>query len=461
MYDLMDFNYFDSENDYYDDTQDFEEYDDDDFQDENFTDVWNNCVLLSSQSILPLMWRLMFSNISFGLLVSSVKISEPIFHLLSGLTGIYLASEVESTEGKSILIIYLIVSYLIIIGTHFIHKKCSKDLGPIVKVFFIASLIFSQHLFIKKEVFLRIRGILMIIVMKILHLIDETFEKGEFPSVLQYFGYTLCSANILFGPWTTYQEYKELHSQPKKKNAYWILGIFKSFTLSLTCLTISNCWAAYLISGSFNRWLLAYRDALSFRFSHYFVSYLAEMSMISAGFKNFNSGGKLWSYTVVSPLDIEFPTSLATVVTKWNQPIHLFLKNTIYLPMRKYGQFSAIMATFLVSSFLHGFEVRVSVVLLSLGVFSFLQVKSRILISDAMDACLNVKPCKQCTHKYGRDNFGVRTSLLLFAFDSILHLAYLGILMDPALGDLSIYEQWSDLYFISHIIMFVNFLLII
>lgn len=129
--------------------------------------------------------------------------------------------------------------------------------------------------------------------------------------------------------------------------------------------------------------------------------------------------------------------------------------------MQKYGQFSAVMATFLVSSFLHGMEVRVSVILLSLGLFSYLQVKSRILISDAMNACLNVKPCKQCNHKYNREHFVMKVILFLYSLDSILHLAYLGILMDPSSSDVSFFEQWRDLYFVSHIIMFVNLLLII
>lgn len=57
----------------------------------------------------------------------------------------------------------------------------------------------------------------MIFVMKILHLVDETLEKGKRPQFLQYFGYTLCGANILFGPWCTYQDYHNLHSDPKKK----------------------------------------------------------------------------------------------------------------------------------------------------------------------------------------------------------------------------------------------------
>lgn len=77
----------------------------------------------------------------------------------------------------------------------------------------------------KKEVFLRIRGVLMILVMKILHLMDETWEKGGYPSLLQYFGYSFCGANILFGPWITYQEYRGLHSDPKKKVKF----IFSSF----------------------------------------------------------------------------------------------------------------------------------------------------------------------------------------------------------------------------------------
>jgi len=70
---------------------------------------------------------------------------------------------------------------------------------------------------------------------------------------------------------------------------------------------------------SYFRWLIAYRDALSFRTSHYFVSYIASALLILGGFP-------LSSSTIVKPLYIEFPRSLVQVVIFWNIPMHYWLK---------------------------------------------------------------------------------------------------------------------------------------
>ena len=46
----------------------------------------------------------------------------------------------------------------------------------------------------------------------------------------------------------------------------------------------STCWNPWLIPDSGWKWWLAYRDAMSFRASHYFVSFISEASAITAGF---------------------------------------------------------------------------------------------------------------------------------------------------------------------------------
>lgn len=76
--------------------------------------------------------------------------------------------------------------------------------------------------------------------------------------------------------------------------------------------------------------LTSYKEAFSFRTSHYFISYLSETAMLAAGFKSlliWNDGK--WNFTVSNPFVIEFPTALSIVVTNWNQPMHHFLKNVM------------------------------------------------------------------------------------------------------------------------------------
>jgi porcupine-like protein len=69
-----------------------------------------------------------------------------------------------------------------------------------------------------------------------------------------------------------------------------------------------------------NSWLLATRDALSVRFSHYFISYSSETTSLLSGFPmdHYNQ--------VTTPSKIELPRSLVEVVVHWNMPMHRWLK---------------------------------------------------------------------------------------------------------------------------------------
>lgn len=126
------------------------------------------------------------------------------------------------------------------------------------------------------------------------------------------------------------------------------------------------------------------------------------------------------------------------------------------------GKFYGILTTFIISSFLHGFEIKVSVVLITIGVFSYLQFAVRDHLAQAFDCCIRVYPCKdKCTHKYKRNNIICRLSLVVLSVLTVLHLIYLGVLMDPSTDEIGIYEKWNNLYFVSFWIMIVNILIII
>ena len=85
---------------------------------------------------------------------------------------------------------------------------------------------------------------------------------------------------------------------------------------------------------------------MSFRASHYFVSFMSEASLIAAGFGCSVAGSQvlsrifsgavdellqvLWHYTVTQPHNIEVPRSLVEVVVSWNLPMHRWLKQYVF-----------------------------------------------------------------------------------------------------------------------------------
>lgn len=112
---------------------------------------------------------------------------------------------------------------------------------------------------------------------------------------------------------------------------------------SFLFLSMSNCWIQWILPDNswklvskykifFSllsyinvyrllcfRWLIAYRDALSFRTSHYFISYMASAILFLGGYP-------FSLISIVKPLEIELPRSLVQVVVYWNIPMHFWLK---------------------------------------------------------------------------------------------------------------------------------------
>lgn len=67
------------------------------------------------------------------------------------------------------------------------------------------------------------------------------------------------------------------------------------------------------------RWMIGFRDAVSFRTSHYFICFLASSLMLAGGFP-------ISQTLITKPFEIEVPRSLVQVVVSWNIPMHNWLK---------------------------------------------------------------------------------------------------------------------------------------
>lgn len=75
----------------------------------------------------------------------------------------------------------------------------------------------------------------------------------------------------------------------------------------------------------FNRFFVTYRDAMVFRTSHYFISFMSAATLQLSGIET-RSNSELLGYQITRPFDIELPRSLVPVVVSWNIPIHFWIK---------------------------------------------------------------------------------------------------------------------------------------
>ncbi|KHN76160.1 putative protein-cysteine N-palmitoyltransferase porcupine [Toxocara canis] len=324
----------------------------------------------------------------------------------------------------------------------------------------IGSLLLWQY-FLSAEKYMSMRGTLMIIVMKVISLcfdiVDEGIGDGVTLSTL--FGYLFDPCTVLFGPWMPLKQYEEsLYRKSFKEELSGMLYAAILLATSLIFVTYSSCITELLFPGS-GFWH-AFGVAQSFRFSHYFISWLSAASAVASGAP---------SGVVADWISIEWPRSLVDVVVSWSIPMHRFLQKYIFLEVRRYGAAAAIFFTYMVSSLLHGINFQLSAVLLSLGLYTYVETRVRSKLSARFSSCIGARKCRtNCVHLRKKDAVSTIVLNMLFRIVAIVHLVYLGMVFDDSAAE-SGYSakhtitKWASWHFASHAIaifmLFVSFLL--
>jgi len=293
----------------------------------------------------------------------------------------------------------------------------------------------------------------------------------KMPGWFEFAGYCLCPGTVILGPWVSFSEYSNIFKEPRW-NITWIVKILFTVMFAFMFLTISTCWNPWLIPDSGWKWWLAYRDAMSFRASHYFVSFMSEASAIAAGFGAHVVGGQLlWHYTVTQPHNIEVPRSLVEVVVSWNLPMHKWLKQYVFKQSRsRLGPGPAVLMTYFASTLLHGLSGQLAAVLLSLGFYTWVEHRLRDKLSNIMEASIGARRDTECRKKHREGSAWVILVNLLFGLLTMFHLAYLGVMFDQSSPEqVTGYSwshtlaKWSRLDFTSHwvvgVMAIINWLL--
>jgi len=295
-------------------------------------------------------------------------------------------------------------------------------------------------------------------------------ELNDVPGWFEYAGYCLCPGSVVLGPWVSITEYREIFKSPRW-NLTWVIKIVFTVSFAFMFLTISTCWNPWLIPEHSWRWWLAYRDAMSFRASHYFVSFMSEASAVAAGFGCHQVQGQgLWYLTVTQPHNIEVPRSLVEVVVSWNLPMHRWLKLYVFKTARSsLGPGPAILATYVASTLLHGLSGQLAAVLLSLGLYTWVEHSFRQKLAEIMDASLGARRDQTNKYKHREGSAWVILVNMTFGLLAMFHLAYLGVMFDQSEGSQAGYswqhtlDKWRKLDFTSHYIVagmvIVNYLL--
>lgn len=361
--------------------------------------------------------------------------------------------------GLSVVLMYVICARL----AHRSHASTFSILA--LPVIILPIIINEYYIHIKLQYHhTPIRVILMTLSMK---LISE-LSSEKTCEILELTAYFVHPASCICGPWhrnnlnygSTSSYFVELKRQ--------ICCATKNFIIAVVILFISDILLDNLIQqlGTFDeaplttRALLVYLYAQQFRSSHYFICYLS-MSFISLW------GDARKPTEVCKPLQVEWPRSLVSVVIYWNVPMHKWLKDYIFNPLRVQTNNKPliIMMTYLVSSTLHGFKFHIWSVLFSLGLFTWIEENSRLKLSQLLSACILTKECryskKNCSRGHTRtiyNSYIVRVINFSFRIWAISQLAYLGYIFKVN-TDESNYKDaihsWSELYFYGHVAAFI------
>ncbi|CAI5454494.1 unnamed protein product [Caenorhabditis angaria] len=291
-----------------------------------------------------------------------------------------------------------------------------KIRGNIILFTQIAIIMIFQ-LLLGTEYMLGVRGILMLHAMRVIAVGYELENSNGEPCTFSILEYLYFPPVLVMGPFLTHQQFVSFQ--------YGQVGGFKQIVKNISLATVLLCGSltALLISSCYlnmlkapNVWVEDFIVALSFRTSNYFVCYLSQSVMQFLG-----------TEIVVTEFgEIEWPRSMATIVSYWNIPMHMFLHTYIFSK----NVFSTVCCnafyTFVISSLLHGYDPQISITLLTLGFITFSEARFRRKLAKRFSMCVKAKECyEDCQHT----NNGLISSLINFTFRilSLYHLIFTGM----------------------------------
>ncbi|KMZ10492.1 protein-serine O-palmitoleoyltransferase porcupine [Drosophila simulans] len=334
----------------------------------------------------------------------------------------------------------------------------------------------------------QLRGIQMVVNMKLISLGFDLTASGQLqariPGPFAYLGYIYSPATCALGPWVSFGCYMDC-LVPRNSWLVSLRRLLPNVVFCVLAVTVSNCLAPALSDffGDSSHFLVMYWDALSVRSSHYFVGIMAQALLVASDQRldGATKESDMLGPLISQPWRIEWPRSISSLVRSWNIPMHEWLKRYIYAPCKPTASSSrgrtllAVLCTYLVSSLLHGMDLRIYLVLISLALLAEGEALLRRQLASLLNACVTANLCpgkERCRYSHcpSKRRFNclsywlVRLTNLAFTALAIFHLAYLGVvLLGDGLeggedGD-SFLWHWQQAGYLSHYIGLGTFVL--
>uniref|UniRef100_A0A8C7WL38 Porcupine O-acyltransferase n=1 Tax=Oncorhynchus mykiss TaxID=8022 RepID=A0A8C7WL38_ONCMY len=407
---------------------------------EFFHELVEGCLLPTAQQGLEQVWQLLVICLLCRLLWI-LGLPSYVKHLSTVAGGFYTLYLFFELHMVWVVLLSLLCYLILFLCRH------SSNRATFLSITILIYLLMGELHMMDTTTWHKMRGSQMVVAMKAISLAFD-LDRGvvaNVPSPVEFMGYIYFVGTIIFGPWISFNSYREA-IEGRKLSFSWMWKVCVSWVKSQLCLITSNCVAPYLFPYFIPiygdkllrnktkrkiRWLLAYENALSFHFSNYFVGYLSETTttLAGAGFTEEKDNLK-W-------LGIDFARNL--------------------------GTFSAILVTYTASALLHGLSFHLGAVLLSLGFITYIEHVLRKRLAAIFNACILSKKCQpNCSHKNNKVLW-VYVINVAFSTLAVFHLAYLGSLfnssvdyMDDEESDVANHtiQKWSELSWASHWVTF-------
>lgn len=352
-------------------------------------------------------------------------------------------------------------------------SKRNYNLGILDLIVAVSPILYNEYLIHIHRYYhyAQLRAMLMTASMK---LISARSSRNR--NLLSVMAYLFHPVSCIFGPWhSDFNETEPIIMLPRLYISDFMIQLWRfSLTLfkALIILVLSSIIEQikfYRIHSSLDKIQSMYFTAQEFRFGHYFACLISQCMLtiwLPATQKETN---------LCDILRVEWPRSLIEVVVSWNVPMHRWLKGYVFNPLksRNLNIFVVILSTYLISSTLHGFKFNIWSVLLSLGLFSWVEYRTRSVIARILNACVLARDCNlsekgDCLKGHCRTK--TKSKLLvtmvnsLFRMLSIVSLAYLGCIFqgDPdRQSHLDVLEIWSEFNYVPHIFFILNLIPIV